>query len=387
MRICVIAQDPELGGGEYRKLQAFLRYAARRGHCCDVYHPAEGSSRRASGKLRREPGLGQIHAIPISGTSPHHWRAASFGRRCRISGSYDAHQLISGSMDLALPLVRRGLPFVAWVAGTYSAETGARPRTRLRHYYLYNRVFDRRTLRQEIACARAASRVLAVSRYSEANIVRDLALPPTKVDVVRPPVDTERFTPAASASRSRPYLLSVARLDRGKGFPVLLEAFRRVAAEADGLELRIAGAGPVREMLERMARSFGLERRVRFLGHVEGAALIRLYQGAELFTLASRQEALGIVYLEAMACGLPVVATDAGGTGEVVREGETGFLVPRDDPASLADRLLAVLSDSGLRSRLGVRGRRAAVASFGYEAAFHAFDATYDEIFGTARPV
>lgn len=151
----------------------------------------------------------------------------------------------------------------------------------------------------------------------------------------------------------RPLVVSVGRLVYYKGFESLIEAMR----EVDG-HLLIVGEGPLRGRLEAHARSCGVEDRVTLLGRVADAA--PYYQAADVFVLASvaRSEAFGIVQLEAMACGKPVVNTQLdSGVPYVSRDGETGLTVPPADPAALARAVNALLGDSGLRERYGTAAR------------------------------
>jgi glycosyltransferase involved in cell wall biosynthesis len=101
-----------------------------------------------------------------------------------------------------------------------------------------------------------------------------------------------------------------------------------------------------------MAEEVGVGAEVDFVGRQTKPDLVRLYQGAELFVLSSNQEGLGISVLEAMACGTPVVSTRCGGPESVLAEGETGFMVPLNDHAAMADRILQLLSDATLMATM-----------------------------------
>ncbi len=137
------------------------------------------------------------------------------------------------------------------------------------------------------------------------------------------------------------------------------------------LQYWIAGDGPQRAALGRLARNLGVEHAVSFLGDVSHNAssgvipnLPELYRQATIFVLPTRvdretgPEGFGIVYLEASASGLPVVAARSGGAAEAMIENETGLLVPPDDPPALTKAILRLLNDSGMRDRMGRAGRR-----------------------------
>jgi glycosyltransferase involved in cell wall biosynthesis len=383
MRIGVITQDIRLGGGVLTKLTAFLRFAESRGHVADVYYPVERPcSPQVIERLRAIPSTGQLYPISISEKLPHFGRAAFFGRRCQFATSYDAYQLISGTLVLALPFIRDAHPFVAWVAGPASGEIAAMGRTKPRHYYLYNGVTLRALRRQEIVCGRHARMILADSHFAETGFATELRVPREKLRVLATPIDLDSFQPGEPITQPRRYVLSVSRLVRGKGLPTLLRAFQHVARQADDVDLWIAGDGTERAALQRLAAELGLERRVAFLGALRDRQLIDTYRGATLFVLPSHLETLSIVVLEAMACGLPVISTACGGPADHVHSGETGFLVPVGDWRAMAHQMLVVLRDRDQAERVGRAARRWAVDTFSTEVIYPQLDALYAEVFG-----
>jgi glycosyltransferase involved in cell wall biosynthesis len=141
--------------------------------------------------------------------------------------------------------------------------------------------------------------------------------------------------------------------------------------------LVFVGDGPERAVVERLVRDGGLDR-VRFLGTVADART--LYPGFDVLVSASDAEGLPNVVLEGAAAGLPIVATAAGGTGEIVVDGQTGLLVPVGDPDRLADAVLRVLGDHDLGDRLGGAARDHAVAAFGVDRFVAETAALYEEM-------
>lgn len=166
-----------------------------------------------------------------------------------------------------------------------------------------------------------------------------LGVPSGKVQVLRNGVDLDVFRPLdRDAERQRlglsgPTLLSVGGLIERKGHHLIIEALR----ELDGFTLLIAGSGPERAALERLAATIGVGDRVRFLGLVPHDRLAQLYNAAHALVLGSSREGWANVLLEAMACGTPVVATDVWGTAEVVAAPAAGVLVKERSPAALAE--------------------------------------------------
>ncbi|HEX9680187.1 MAG TPA: glycosyltransferase, partial [Anaerolineales bacterium] len=206
----------------------------------------------------------------------------------------------------------------------------------------------------------------------------------TRVMVIPPGVDTGRFYPIpvdeakeyVGIAPSDRMILYVGRIERLKGIDTLLEAFallnRESVLRSHSLCLAIIGGEPdvtSEQMTAEMARlrslsaSLGLGELVTFLGRRDQDSLAYYYSASEAVVVPSHYESFGLVALEAMACGRPVVASETGGLVYLVRHGETGFHIPTGDAASLAARLRELLEDQDLRERLG---RQAAEYARGY---------------------
>jgi glycosyltransferase involved in cell wall biosynthesis len=159
-----------------------------------------------------------------------------------------------------------------------------------------------------------------------------------------------------------PVVLYAGRLLRIKGVHHLLGAFLRVLARFPLARLLIVGDGEEGQDLQTSARRLGLGPRVAFLGSLPHEDVIRCMRAADVFVLPSLVESFGIVLLEAMSCGLPVVASRVMGIPYLVEDGLNGFLVPPTDEEVLADRITALLSDPDLRARMGEQNRNKAAA-------------------------
>lgn len=188
-----------------------------------------------------------------------------------------------------------------------------------------------------------------------------------RLEVVPNGVDPEAFADAAPYTYDRPYVLAAGRFTRQKGFDVLLAAAARLPAIRDGrAHVLFAGDGVNQAQLEQQSVDLRLQAGVHFLGPVEPARLASLYQGARVVAVPSRWEGLPLVCLEAMASGRPVVASRVDGIPDAVLDGETGLLVPPDDPEALARALRTLLDDPGEANRLGRSGRLRARRSFAW---------------------
>ncbi len=176
-----------------------------------------------------------------------------------------------------------------------------------------------------------------------------------KISVVRLGVDVGRFAPTAGGATANPDpvgVLCVGRLVERKDQAALLEAI-----VGSDVRLTLAGDGPEREGLEGLAKRLGISDRVEFTGVVGQDEVLDLYRGADVFCLPSRSEGLPAVLIEAMACGLPVVATRIDAVGELVSDSEDGLLVEPGDSGALGAALQRLAADPGLRARLGEAGR------------------------------
>jgi len=154
---------------------------------------------------------------------------------------------------------------------------------------------------------------------------------------------------------ARRRVICVAHLSAQKNHHLLIDAIARVRTRVPAVSLRLVGDGSARTELETHVERLGLGESVEFLGRVDD--VWPLLAQSEVFVLPSVYEPLGIAALEAMAAGLPVVATAVGGLREIVRDGTTGYLVPANDEVALAARLIELLEEPQLRNSMGLRGR------------------------------
>jgi glycosyltransferase involved in cell wall biosynthesis len=176
-------------------------------------------------------------------------------------------------------------------------------------------------------------------------------------------VDVAAAPRSSLYDRKRPLIVAVGRLRAPKDFPTLIGALGRLPRDSfDGL---IVGTGPDRPQLEGEISALGLSDRVRLAG--ERHDIPELLATADVFVLPSRSEGLPVSVLEAMAAGLPVVASRVGGVPELVQDGKTGLLVEPGDPEQLAGALGRLAADRRLRHRLGARGRARAQQAFDLE--------------------
>jgi glycosyltransferase involved in cell wall biosynthesis len=180
--------------------------------------------------------------------------------------------------------------------------------------------------------------------------------------------------PPAPRPRPGPLIGSIGRLEAQKGYDVLIRALGAI----EEATLVLVGEGSERAALEQLATEVGVANRVVWIGWSEDArSYLRTF---DVFAFPSRFEGFPLAVLEALLARTAVVATDIGSTGEAVRHGETGLLVPHDDVAALADAIRKLLGDEPLRRRLAQQGRQLVLARFTAEHMTCAFESLYEEL-------
>jgi glycosyltransferase involved in cell wall biosynthesis len=346
----ILHVDPEtaFGGGE-RQVAGLIRHLARRGHE-NVLAAAAGSPLAAvvpaaDARLRSLPIRNDLDVLAawrlsrlVAQESPHIVHL-------HTSRAHATRTIVTRRMDYAL---RRGL----WTD------------------LLYNR---------------SVATVAAISEEVRRRLL-DAGVRSERVTVVRSGVEPPAGLPGAAgraAARARFGIEGelaigiVAALERRKGHDVLLRAL----AALDGAppwRCRVCGGGSQHEALQRLAADLGIAPRVRFLG--EQRQVADVLAALDVFVMPSRHEGLGVAVLEAMAMSLPVVASAVGGIPEAVKAGETGLLVPPDDPTALAAALRELGRDGERAKRMGHEGRTRVVAEFSMEAMAGRYERLYDEV-------
>jgi glycosyltransferase involved in cell wall biosynthesis len=184
-----------------------------------------------------------------------------------------------------------------------------------------------------------------------------------RVHLVHCGIEPETIAPVTHHGRATK-LIFVGRVVEQKGLGVLFDSLGLLADTAPDLEVLVVGDGPDRAALERRAGAQGLGDRVRFVGSKPPSEVSELLQTADIFVLPSFAEGVPVVVMEALAAGLPVVASFVGGMAELVEDGVTGYLIPPGDPAPLAARVEALIDDPETRNRMGQAGRAKVVAEF-----------------------
>ena len=218
---------------------------------------------------------------------------------------------------------------------------------------------------------RRARRIMAVSNFTARELIK-IGVPDEKITIIPNGVAPERFKPEIDCSSlkeklgisGRKVILTVSHLVKRKGHQKVIQALPEVLKKVPGAVYLIVGEGPEENNLRESARRCGLEHQVIFAGSVSPGDLPLYYNAADVFIMASYAieeegdfEGFGIVFLEANACGKPVIGGKSGGVEEAVVEGETGLLVNPLNEKEIAEALVRLLTDEELSGKLGKRGR------------------------------
>ena len=199
---------------------------------------------------------------------------------------------------------------------------------------------------------------------SNSQGLKDLALksaPKQTIDIIYNGIDTQEFFPRKNSTESTKNIIVVSRLTQRKGIEYLVEAMSEVTKIIPSARLILAGDGNSRNDLEEKTRSVGLEKSVIFRGLVPHDLLAQeIYQKADVFVLPSLNEGMSNTMLEALASGLPLIATPTGGSEELILENWNGFVVPMKNSQALAEKIIAILENNDLRVRLGENSRQKA---------------------------
>jgi glycosyltransferase involved in cell wall biosynthesis len=310
------------------------------------------------------------------------WRAASWQALliAHAEAPFDCILSQSAGAQSLIGLARRrlGLPTVVILHGTLGTEWQTRKNMLWSPRGLYSMARYLVDLPGQLWRWRAVKHDvtgwITVSEVVKAHWLREQGIDPARIAVVANGVDLARFAPdPAARGRVRrqlgladdvPLLLAVGRLDESKGFQIAIAALRDLRARGLEAQLLIAGEGVYRPQLEQLAAESG----VRLLGYLPHERLTELLAAADLFVLPTlHYEGMPMTIVEALAAGLPVVASNIGGVPNTVDDGKTGLLVPVGDVQALASATAGLLQNKERYTTMSQAARAAAVTRFGRE--------------------
>jgi glycosyltransferase involved in cell wall biosynthesis len=249
-----------------------------------------------------------------------------------------------------------------------------------------NRIDNKLLLALDKSTNRLARHIIAVAGACRDFLIHHESVPPEKITLVPNAIDLRRFSTGMLLRRESrvwlglpqdgPVIAGVGRLNPQKNFSLFLDIAAALAPKFPEVRFLLAGEGPEESMLREKANALGLGERVVFSGYV--ADTRRVYVAADLLLMPSRFEGLPMTLLEAMAMGLPVVASNLDGIAEVVADGREGFLVDPGDTASFVDRISRILENPALATDFATHARKKIEARFSVERMTSAVEAIYD---------
>lgn len=298
-------------------------------------------------------------------------------------------KLISFVWEKEINIIHTHLNQAALIGRFVAMLLGIRPILSTRHY-AYDHKEKGLVRRLGRWSAPVDSLILAVSEPVRDYMVFKEGCSPKRIEILCNAVDVTLFTRGSLQNmpfqnNRAPVIGAVGRLHPSKGYATFLQAARAVLAEIPASRFKIVGEGELLESLKDQAERLGIYEAVEFLGRRQPAEIPDILAGFDIFVQASNWEAFGIAIVEAMACGLPVVATRVEGVVDIIEEGVDGFLVPPEDPKVLADRILQLLRDPHLRARIGVKARRKVEANFDIREMTDRMARIYQELLNGAR--
>lgn len=226
-----------------------------------------------------------------------------------------------------------------------------------------------------------SNKIVAVSQNAAEVCLAVEKIPAAKVMVILNGVDTDRFCVAGNDDEEKDGVVNigiVARLSTEKDHQTLLSACKLLTEQTTSFHLEIIGDGPLRSELVGTVKSLGLGKFITFSGMRHD--VYELLRNLDIFVLSSTTEGISLTLLEAMATELPVVATGVGGNTEVVIDGETGYIVPPQNPEEMASKLLLLINDKCLRCEMGIKGRERVVANFSIVETARKYEELYREV-------
>jgi glycosyltransferase involved in cell wall biosynthesis len=394
-RIAIVTHGLHTGGGVpavARWLRAGLTATGR--YTVDV-HDLATWSRDPNSRRLAVPGtwLRRNLCVRDSDPSTFHWGANAveieFMRYrprtelTRVLREYDLIQVVCGTPAWAGVAALTGRPVVVQVATWAAWERAVQLSAVGRPLRTWRQAMTAITTRLEKSATKKADAVLV---ENDAMVAAVAETGQRQVVKAPPGVDTARFLPPFDGWRKDGYLLSVCRLgDPRKGLDRLIRAYAVLCAESEPApRLVLAGKGRLLPVNRELIEDLKLTQKIDIRTDVPDAGLVDLYQGASVFVQTSHEEGLGMSVLEAMACGLPVVATDTAGSRETVVDGVTGWRVPQgaddDVSAEVAKRVRQLLVDGEAASR---QARRRCLDRFSSDATLDLYLGVYEKLLGS----
>jgi glycosyltransferase involved in cell wall biosynthesis len=319
-----------------------------------------------------------VHDCGLRGAYTYLLSAALKRRKLHANRHYDIeHYFFSMPTGLLtlLPSMKQTMPYIVSLRG--SDVPGYDPfNTKVERLHALLKPVTRRIWRR-------ANKVVALSDSLAATAKQ--TAPEIDIDVIPNGIDTDQFSPPERRRPDTPVrLITVARLLERKGIQTILQACSQPTLLP--VELQIIGTGPYEATLRQMVDDLGLRDRVKFLGFVPNEELPAYYRRSDIFVLPSETESFGLVFAEAMSCGLPIAASNVGGIPETVRDGIDGLLCPPGDSASLRKNILQLIASTARRDQMSTSQRQRILKHYPWEHIAARYAGIYASVLESLEP-
>ncbi len=364
-------------GGVARSVMAFTQECRQAGHRVLVVAPVYEGAPPSEPDVVRIPALQDFNGSDFSVALPIPGYLTTYFEECRPDVVHSHHPHLLGNTAVR-------------IASRFNRPLVFTHHTMYEHYLHYVPAEASRMREFVIALATGYCNlcdcVIAPSQ-SVADLVRERGVQ-TPIEVIPTGVDVRQFEQGDGAAFRRAHGISprafvagyVGRLAPEKNLPFLAEALRTFAAQVKKGHFLVVGSGPSAEVIEKTFRAGGMGRRLHLVGSLQGQALVDAYHAMDAFVFASYSETQGMVLTEAMAAGKPVVAVDAPGVREVVRDGHNGRLLYGDDADEFADAVAEIAYVSGRRRRQLGQAAHETAQEFSMDRCGRALLAVYDRL-------
>jgi glycosyltransferase involved in cell wall biosynthesis len=358
-------------GGIQTHIAELSKAIADKGIETHVFIVGEGSKKPGKEIKQQNLLIHPIRCFPLPSLTLGEYM--SYSLNCaRHVRQYDLDLIHGHSMYSFGYALTKKLPYIATLHGTQlnefknSMQYGASPN---------HIITDFSSMLMERYSGKKADKVIVVSQENRRDVISQYGIPSEKIVTIPNGVNVSRFHSSKCTSKT---IISVGRLHERKGIDKLLESFSKVIQEEPEAVLKIVGSGEDEARLKSLAKKLKLgSKNVKFLGFVPEKELPGIYSSSSIFVLPSYYEGFGIVLIEAMSAGLPLVSVRTGGATEVIEEGKNGFIV---NHKNIHEALLRLLNDEQLRVRMGRKSRNKVEKEYDWTKIAGQVIKTYDDL-------
>jgi len=278
----------------------------------------------------------------------------------KVISDADVCFAVSGTNQCCLPYVLAKKRFSFWIATTYFEDRKQNMISFTPMQKILNIISLPFIMFFEGLIFKRANKILVLSKYTKDMILKKYKIDKSKIIIAPNPIDTDIFLPSRNVHEGI-RILFVGRInDPRKNVSMLMHAFNKLAYERRDVELWLVGEEPS-ENLRNLVSQLGISGKVKYFKDVPHDEIVNFYQSCDIFALPSYQEGLGIVVLEAMSCGLPVVSTKCGGPEWLLQDRENALMVENNNIDAFASNLLMIVDDMELRLKVGLKARETIV--------------------------